>query len=185
MLAYKTGIELESQGETRYLELNEFKSRPILPKPTKVIPRKQSKIDTGNVYITKIDLVNIRCFEKLSLNLEENKYPILWTMILGNNSTGKTTLMRSIALGLCNESDAVALMKESNTSFIRDGKEEGEIKITLKGEKSKRVFTIKTNITRSFPGEPEIVRQTLQDVSWEDIFVCGYGPQRSNMSDAS
>ncbi|MDM8522006.1 TIGR03986 family CRISPR-associated RAMP protein [Desulfococcaceae bacterium HSG8] len=51
ILDYETGKMLQSQGETRYMEIeqkgrNEFKFRPILPTPSGLISVKQKKIDT-------------------------------------------------------------------------------------------------------------------------------------------
>lgn len=136
----------------------------------------------SNVYLTKIELKNIRCFDNLSVSLEENESPIQWTMILGDNATGKTTLLRAVALGLCHEGDAVALMKDAPGNFVRKGKMEGRIRVTLKQEKNENPHTITTTIIKASEDEPEIIRQFIRpegQFSRADIFVCGYGPQRS------
>ncbi|MCP4654600.1 MAG: TIR domain-containing protein, partial [bacterium] len=65
-----------------------------------------------NLTITRIELADVRCFEHLDLRFEQGGETVLTTMVLGDNGAGKSTLLRCIALGLCNESDAVALMKE-------------------------------------------------------------------------
>jgi energy-coupling factor transporter ATP-binding protein EcfA2 len=54
-----------------------------------------------------------------------------WFMILGENAAGKTTLLRSIALGLCDQSDAAALKSFLSGDLVRDGADEGYIKIVL------------------------------------------------------
>ena len=57
------------------------------------------------MYITKVILKNVRCFEDVTLNLDpegEGK-PTMWTVVVGDNGDGKTTLLRSIAMGLCDE----------------------------------------------------------------------------------
>lgn len=84
-----------------------------------------------NLSISRIKLVNIRCFNNLDINLEHYSKPIEWIMFLGDNAVGKTTILRSIALGLCNESDATALMKSVSGGFVRQGCDEGYIKIEL------------------------------------------------------
>ena len=71
------------------------------------------------MYISKVELKNIKCFEHFSIDLEENGDPILWTMIVGDNSVGKSCLLNSIALGLCDEATAAALMKEISGDFLR------------------------------------------------------------------
>ena len=84
-----------------------------------------------NLQISEIELSNIRCFEKLTIGLKENGKPLQWAIILGDNALGKTTLLRSIALGLCNESDATVLMRSVPGGFVRQGSDEGYIKIKL------------------------------------------------------
>ncbi len=136
----------------------------------------------NNAYITKIELKNIRCFEHFSVCTENKKEPIQWTMILGNNATGKTTLLRAIALGLCHEGDSVVLMKEVAGSFVRKGEKEACITITLKQEGSEKPLTIITKIIKTSENEPEIIRQaTIPEKQFPrgDIFLCGYGSQRS------
>ncbi len=136
----------------------------------------------SHIYITELELKNIRCFENLSISLEDKDSPIRWAMILGDNATGKTTLLRAVALGLCHEGDAVALMKDAPGNFVRKGKREGRIRLTLKGEKGENVYTITTTIIKASRDEPEIIRQATKPKSRfprADIFVCGYGSQRS------
>ncbi len=50
------------------------------------------------IYFTKLSLTNVRCFKKKSMfsfTDEEGKYH-RWNLILGNNGTGKTTVLRSL-----------------------------------------------------------------------------------------
>lgn len=56
--------------------------------------------DQFGVYLNKLYLKNVRCFKgnhEINLN-DGNNNPIQWTVILGNNNVGKTTLLRSIVL---------------------------------------------------------------------------------------
>ncbi len=75
------------------------------------------------MYISQIRLDDVRCFgDGFVIDLEENGEPVMWTSILGNNATGKTTLLRSIAIGLCDEASAAGLLKESDQGYIRRDK---------------------------------------------------------------
>lgn len=137
------------------------------------------------MYISRIHLKNIRCFKDLTINLENNGLPILWTVFLGDNATGKTTLLRSIAIGLCDESSAAGLLRESDQGYIRRKCKEGLIEISLKDyEDSNKDYTIRTKIElfkisegRSF----ERLRQKTEPKKhfpWNKIFLCGYGAGR-------
>jgi predicted ATP-binding protein involved in virulence len=52
-------------------------------------------------YISSLHIGNIRCFNSNNtLIFAENDDPFLWNVILGNNASGKTTLLQSISLFL-------------------------------------------------------------------------------------
>jgi predicted ATP-binding protein involved in virulence len=84
-----------------------------------------------NLLISNIELINIRCFSNLNISLEENGQPIELAVLLGDNAIGKTTLMRSLSLGLCSRSDSISLMRSISGGFVRQGYDEGFIKIKL------------------------------------------------------
>ncbi len=77
------------------------------------------------MYITKLKLTNIRCFEELEIDFKE---PGSSMLILGDNGDGKSTVLRSLAMGLCDESSAAALFRELPGEFVRrkPGKREVE-----------------------------------------------------------
>lgn len=149
------------------------------------------------LFIAKIAIKNIKCFPDLTLDVRQGELD-KWVMILGDNAIGKSTLLKAIALGLCQESDAAALTKirgESN-DFIRNGAQEGSITIELQrgklSENAKNKYTITTKISRDANGTSEIVRkETTQPAHettpfpWKDIFVCAYGAYRAQRADDS
>jgi hypothetical protein len=53
------------------------------------------------VYLTRLEIENVRCFaEQQVLGLTTpSGAPAMWTTILGENGTGKTTLLKALALG--------------------------------------------------------------------------------------
>ena len=72
------------------------------------------------MYITHIQLKNIRGFADLDLNLtEDNGNSRMHTLIIGKNGTGKSTLLRSIALGVASRSDVNALAAEPLAGRLR------------------------------------------------------------------
>jgi predicted ATP-binding protein involved in virulence/nucleoside phosphorylase len=150
-------------------------------------PREQKELT-----ISKIELYNIRCFDNLTIDFTQQQKCSYWVMLLGDNAIGKSTLLKSIVLGLCNESDAAALIKiaESSGEFIKKGEKEGRIIIHLResSPSKHKKYTITTTIHKVTEDAPEIVRQETQPAEnfpWADIFVCGYGAYRSKQADTS
>lgn len=108
-----------------------------------------------------------------------------WTVIVGDNAAGKTTLLRSIAIGLCDESNAAGLMKESDSGYVRYGKKirEGSIIIDLVGDTKK--YQIKTIIEHIKINNSYFERVRQKTISprgkkfpWHKLFVAGYGAGR-------
>jgi len=138
------------------------------------------------LYISQIRLDDVRCFDKgFVINLERDGKPILWASILGDNATGKTTLLRSIAIGLCDESSAAGLLKESEQGYIRRDESKATVSISLKDTKEpKKEICIATTITRTDTegGHPfERLRQKTEPPEhfpWDDLFTCAYGTGR-------
>lgn len=141
------------------------------------------------MYIKRVTLDNVRCFDNLNVEFASAGSSALF---LGDNGDGKSTILRSLAMGLCDESSAAALFRELTGAFVRRhpdldatrSKETGTIKIDLDDEGT--VYRIST-IIRSLPnfervqqnivlinGEKTTVNQ--DKFPWDHIFVVGYGP---------
>ena len=83
--------------------------------PKKATTRRKPTVSnnkTSPIYFLSLQVENVLCFkEQQELNLSDKKgYPAQWTVILGNNGVGKTTLLRCLAgmeveLELINEED--------------------------------------------------------------------------------
>lgn len=134
------------------------------------------------MHIVKIELENIRCFEKLVLDLTSAKGVRSMALVLGDNGTGKTTLLRSIAMGLCDQTSAAGLLRELYGDWVRSLGEHksGVIRITLVDESNTgATFEIETTIEKQDRGDTIVSQRTEpEDFPWNDIFVCGYGSAR-------
>ena len=135
--------------------------------------------DRTSLYIRGIELENIRCFRRFALAFEDKEGPFLTTILLGDNAAGKSTVLRSIALALCPESDAISLMKEVSGSFLRNGTKQGSIVLHVRSIDRSFIGSVRITIEHI---EQETVRQTTDppDFPWDRIFVCGYGTHRSS-----
>lgn len=146
------------------------------------------------MYIQRLELKNIRCFEEITIDFKGVDSSLL---ILGDNSDGKSTILKCLAMGLCDVSSASALLRELPGEFIRrqPGAKEvrtgdkGHIEITLQ-DKDQTLYRIKTTIIST-----DLFERVIQDKGlkykkrnssdweslnqdtfpWEKIFVSGYG----------
>ena len=134
--------------------------------------------------IKKITLTNIRCFKHFEVDLSNDTGSKKWLVILGENGVGKTTLLRSIALGLCEESGAAGLCAEVPGDWIHNDEREGKIRIEIQPFDG---YTgnayVETTLQRSNYGEVKLSQVTEpknpSSFKWERLFVCAYGSARS------
>lgn len=148
------------------------------------------------MYISHVHIKNIRCFKELKFSLghpsNPRSNPHKWNLFLGDNSSGKTCLLRCLAIGLCDESGAIALLKELEGNFRRRGTREASeafIKITLQDEeKNIRDLEVTTHIKPDH-GEETVAKRfnnpELYQKIKNNIFLCGYGVQRSGEANRS
>ncbi len=137
------------------------------------------------LYLSRVRIENVKCFPTIELEFDLSGDRVPWTVILGDNATGKTGLLRAIALGLCDESSAAGLMKESDEGYIRRGAE-NDAKIVLelrRGQKGRTRYTIETTIekVKTHRGSFERLRQEnsqKKNFPRQEIFACAYGAGR-------
>lgn len=137
------------------------------------------------MYIKRVKLTNARCFEHIEIEFENRGSSII---VAGDNGDGKSTLLRSIAMGLCDESSAAALLRELPGDFVRKGEDAATIDVFLIDSKY-RSFRIKT-IIKSQKAYEKVTQQlyiksngrfrklteTEEDsFPWQGIFVSSYG----------
>ena len=132
--------------------------------------------------ISKIIIDNIRCFEHLEIDLTSKNQINQLTIFLGNNGVGKTTILRAIALCLCEESSASGLLDELHGDWIRkESKEPARIKLEFeKPSGQKKHPFIETTIKWSKYKEVEVT-QTVEPKNrkfWDKLFVAAYGANR-------
>ena len=140
--------------------------------------------------ISKLKLKNIKCFKDIEISFEDDKGSIKnWSLFVGDNGYGKTTILRSMAVGLCDKEGASGLLLELHGEYLRRGEKEGTIEIDLKNDEDER-FTIRTSI--KVKGDSESVSQELvgessrgetsdadSDSVRERVFAVAYGAGRS------
>jgi energy-coupling factor transporter ATP-binding protein EcfA2 len=155
------------------------------------------------MYVHQIELKNIRGFENLKFNLErpDGSYAG-WTVFTGDNGSGKSSLLKAVAVALTGKDTARAL-QPSFHRWIREGsaEQEGRIELTISPEKGVDDFSGGGNTAyKNFPATI-ILKNVGKDTSIEvdkpsktakrglaerglwspdahGWFSCGYGPFR-------
>ncbi len=138
-----------------------------------------------------IEIHNIKCIRHLKLDLiapHVGKIP--WLMILGENSTGKSTILQSIALVLVGPDYFAELISKRNVNpseYIRKGTKSGYVKVQLTGfPKHHKLTIMKEALQFTSPlGEISEIRfrenQVVQSEGkgWTpQTLVLGYGATR-------
>ena len=136
-------------------------------------------------FLKTLTLTNVRCFKRLSLsfmNAEGQLRP--WTLMLGDNGQGKTTVLQAIAL-ITAGSAGLAELLDHPDEWINDGQQEAVIEVELLWPYGNNM-TIRLEIQRGkLPHE--IVRDHAEELEMIDILrirrpsmylIFGYGVAR-------
>jgi energy-coupling factor transporter ATP-binding protein EcfA2 len=131
--------------------------------------------------ITKLVLENIRGFRRLELDLRSLDGKVRpRTLIIGKNGTGKSTILRAIALALVDETDASRLISEPLAGFLARPRTSGNIQaeLTEPGTESGAIC-VRKRIQRLRDKESISTQQPkTAGLSKPLAFVCGYGAGR-------
>jgi hypothetical protein len=143
--------------------------------------------------LTSLALRNIRRFDELTIELSRRSksgpVPRLATVLIGRNGTCKSTVLRSLAIGLAFDSEANALLESTPGSFVGPRSDEGQIEIGLMDRQTGSRVSVNTRLgrhksgkqfvkTREFPGLAE--GEAASFYLGESTFLYGYGPARGN-----
>jgi len=132
-------------------------------------------------HVKNIRLANIKGFEGLDISIsDENEVSRKRTIILGKNGTCKSTLLRCIAIGLCDIADGNALIAEPIGRLVSEGASTATIELELISQNGAgnplRIITKLENKNN----KDSIVEQEGELPHNGSIFVCGYGVGRSS-----
>jgi hypothetical protein len=128
--------------------------------------------------VTRIQLRNIRGFRKLDLDLSgADAQPRRRTLIIGKNGTCKSSLLRAIAIGFADNTDASRLIAEPIGGLVSEGAQEGTIEILGRKVTDSSEILFRRELLRK--GDKEsLAIQLLLIKNLRSPFVCGYGAGR-------
>jgi len=103
--------------------------------------------------LLELELENIRCYKSLKMNFEDlsidRKFrPRLRTLILGNNGTGKSTILKAIALAMAGYDATAELLGGSPSDWVNNEEKVGHIHATV-AFSSRTTKTITLNFSKS------------------------------------
>jgi energy-coupling factor transporter ATP-binding protein EcfA2 len=137
------------------------------------------------LYVERLILRDIRCFKQLEIQFNEPGESIV---VVGDNGDGKSTVLRSLAMGICDQSSASALFRELYGEYVRAGSPNGQgtIDVELVGHGRER-YRIETHIKslKAFERVEQVLSRihgrrkttlTQDTFPWDRIFASGYGP---------
>lgn len=84
------------------------------------------------MYIRRIEINNIRSIKHFEMNFPEGQ-EAGWHVLIGDNGSGKSTIIRSAALGLLNQVDIFAARQDWN-NWLRFSKEKSSIHLKICGD---------------------------------------------------
>ena len=104
--------------------------------------------ETPPIYFSTLGIENVRCFgERQVLRLTDNGRPARWTLLIGENGTGKTTLLECLAW-MRPEPDDSEVMTDSKGLGGLGPLSSGKLKPALAGEQNEVLETLPRNGSR-------------------------------------
>lgn len=129
------------------------------------------------MYLTKFTLRQVKSFADVTLDFQQPDGSIrLWNVIIGENGTGKTTLLQAMAMALAGEKAASVLLPRPR-GWVRIGALSGEIEATIT-RGTKRKARVKLEIVEEGDEGPAIVSESRNTRNGSSGFAAGYGPFR-------
>lgn len=137
------------------------------------------------MFFRKVKIRNVRSIRDIELSFLNEKGEIRpWTLLLGENGTGKSTILRSIALLLAG-SEALSELIGDVDSWIRNGEDQGGIQaelVTARGEERTISLELRRGqgIRRMFQENQESLDKLDRALSHSNrnYFNIGYGVSR-------
>lgn len=143
------------------------------------------------MFLKEIRLKNFKCITDLSLSFEKGNADIRkWTIILGENGTGKSNLLKAIAL-ITSGSNALGELLGSTDSWIRNNEPFCTIEAVLQTKKGEeRPITLQfnrgdhlSNIISNNKESLQLIDEALEYTE-RTYFVVAYGASRRLSGDA-
>lgn len=138
------------------------------------------------MFLKTVEIENLRCFETVRADFSGADSGDIrkWTILLGENGTGKSTFLKTLAL-ITAGSDALTWLLPDPSAWVRNGQEQATLRATLatKAGEERQVEIV----IRADDGPSEVIRRNVSGLHALDdalghternYFVAGYGASR-------
>ncbi len=123
-------------------------------------------------HISSIEISNLRAFpQRFEVKVPVPEGPGQWMVFLGENATGKTTLLRAVAMALASPSEAVAVPSNLEGPLRRDASRDGLVRVLTRDGRD-----LMTTVTGPAGDERVVVGSERTPRPW----VVGYGCRRGS-----
>lgn len=170
-----------------------------------LIPQRRRQTDTGHksmglppIVLKRLELSNIKCFKKAEIKMSSNGNPRAWSLLVGENGVGKSTILQCIALCSLGP-DLLRSLVKIPQNMLRAGEKEGyieavfdapmkaphtknlsnEVIIRLTIDKGSRTFGIKYPKGEKARKKVKEFLDNRNRTDFEGWFVAAYGPVRN------
>ena len=131
------------------------------------------------MHVRRLSLTNICGIRNLDLHFPSGEHTPGSVLFIGRNGTGKSSVLRSIVLGLASEAEATALLAEPfGSPFVSVGQDRGTIEVELLGEDNKVKSLIK-EIEKHGENDERVIARSGADLQ-QGPLVVAFGAGRSN-----
>jgi predicted ATP-binding protein involved in virulence len=166
-------------------------TRPVAPEETTIT---SPAISLLPISLKRFKLSNIKCFKELELSFIQDNNPRPWSLLVGDNGVGKTTILHAIILCSLGPELASKIVAKPQ-HMLRVGAEQGymeatfeasfqskkgkaaeDVTIRLEIEKGSRTFNINK---KSMNPQVQRFLDARKRTDIEDWFAAGYGAVRN------
>jgi predicted ATPase len=127
------------------------------------------------VYLQRLRIEQFRSIESLEWKLPKGAKGPGWHVILGENGSGKSSVLRAVALALIGPEQSSGLQVNWN-QWVRFGESHSRIRVELAAARTKRALDLRV-VRKPFPS---VVSAKRSDRSWSKPgpFAASFGPFR-------
>lgn len=140
------GVELKKRAEPaeRLARISQTKAQEAVESYSLEDDSTSQQYYAGGRFVERIEITNFRPIESLDIKLPMTTGEGPWTVMLGENGAGKSSVLQAVALALMGNRARGELGLDARR-FVRRGTTKGEVKVSLTGVREPCALTFNKN----------------------------------------